>query len=148
MATDSDGNIAGCGFPVTVREGQRCPQGQGYWKNHPDAWRVASLILGMQTYSQQELLAVLGAAVGTGKRADASLILAKQLIAALLSTANDASPAPICAVVAAAQQLLTGYAGKLPYGVDVSTPAGQAMVGQARALGNYNEGGLSLSCEP
>jgi len=147
-ATDRDANIAGCGFPVTVREGHRCPQGQGYWKNHLDAWRVGSLSLGLQTYSQQELLALLGAAVGTGRRADASLILAKQLIATLLSTASDASPAPICGVVSAAQQLLGGYAGKLPYGVDVSSPAGQAMVGQARALDNYNQGGLLASCVP
>jgi hypothetical protein len=49
-------------------------------------------------------------AVGTGKRADASLILVKQLIATLLSTVNDASAAPICGVVAAAQQSLTGFA--------------------------------------
>jgi len=50
------------------------------------------------------------------------------LIAALLNSASDSSPAAICSAVSVAQQLLGGYAGKLPYGIDVSSPDGQAMV--------------------
>jgi hypothetical protein len=32
------------------------PLGQGFWKNHPDAWPVTSLTLGSQTYTQADLL--------------------------------------------------------------------------------------------
>ena len=58
-----------------------CPQPQGYWKNNPNAWPVNSLTLGSQTYTKTELLRILRTSVGTGPRADASLILADQLLA-------------------------------------------------------------------
>jgi hypothetical protein len=67
----------GAGAPAT------CPLGQGFWKNHPDAWPVSCLTLGRQTYSQTELLRLLDTPV----RGDASLILAHQLIAAKLTMA-------------------------------------------------------------
>src|SRR5215212_2631059 len=64
----------------------RCPLSQGYWRTHPAAWPVTTLVLGnsanaAHTYSQRELLAIFDA----NAKKDASLILADQLIAAKLN---------------------------------------------------------------
>jgi hypothetical protein len=48
------------------------------------------LMLSSQTYTKTELLMILRTAIGTGPKADASLILADQLIAAKLNIANGA----------------------------------------------------------
>src|SRR5262249_39117711 len=79
-----------------VQPPNRCPQGQGFWKNHPGAWPVISLTLGSQTYTQAELLALFD----TPPRGDASVILAHQLIAAKLNIANGSNPAPISSTIA------------------------------------------------
>src|SRR5262249_11815529 len=41
-----------------------CPLTQGYWKNHPNAWPVNSLMLGSQSYTKAELLAILNTPSG------------------------------------------------------------------------------------
>jgi hypothetical protein len=122
----------------------RCPLGQGFWKNHPEAWPVSSLTLGSQTYSQTELLTLLNTPV----RGDASLILADQLIAAKLNLANGADPTPISATIADADRLLSGFTGKLPYHVPPSSATGQAMVDDATVLESYNNGELTPECTP
>jgi len=120
-----------------------CPQGQGFWENHPEAWPVTSLTLGSQTYTQAELLALFD----TPPRGDASLILADQLIAAKLNIANGADPTPISATIADADRLLSSFTGKLPYHVPPSA-TGQAMVNDATALESYNNGELTPACTP
>lgn len=119
-----------------------CPAGQGFWKNHSNAWPVTSLTLGGQTYSQAELLALLNQPGG----GDASMILAVQLIAAKLSIANGSDPAPIRAAGAAADTLLRGFTGKLPYNVKPSTSVGQSMTQTANTLESFTEGGLTPQC--
>jgi YVTN family beta-propeller protein len=121
-----------------------CPQGQGFWKNHPEAWPVTSLTLGSQTYAQEELLALFD----SPPKGDASLILADQLIAAKLNIANGADPTPISATIADADRLLSGFPGKLPYGVPTSSATGQAMVDDASVLETYNNGELTAECTP
>src|SRR5205823_6014211 len=76
-----------------------CPQPLGYWKNNPDAWPVNSLTLGSQIYLKTELLIILNTPIGSGKNADASLILADQLIAAKLNVANGSDPAPVSSTI-------------------------------------------------
>jgi hypothetical protein len=119
-----------------------CPLTQGFWKNHPGAWPVNSLMLGSQTYTKTELLNILG----TPSDGDASLILAKQLIAAKLNIANGSDPAPISSTIADADSLLSMFSGKLPYNVDPSTPIGQKMVRKAHRLDRYNNGLLTPGC--
>jgi hypothetical protein len=71
--------------------GGSCTYTQGYWRNHPDAWPVASLILGTVTYQGGELMAILdNPAQGNGL-----VILAHQLIAAKLNIANGADPSAV-----------------------------------------------------
>jgi len=121
-----------------------CPLGQGFWKTHPEAWPVTSLILGSQTYSQTELLTLLNTPIA----GDASLILADQLIAAKLNLANGADPTPISAAITDADRLLSGFPGKLPYHVPPSSATGQAMVNDATVLESYNNGELTPECTP
>jgi hypothetical protein len=122
----------------------QCPAGQGSWKNNLDAWPVSSLVLGGQTYTKPELVSLLNSS-GSG---DASAILAAQLIAAKLNIAHYSNPAPIAATVTAADGLLQGYSGKLPYNIKPSTPAGKAMTAAASTLDNYNQAVLTPGCLP
>jgi hypothetical protein len=119
-----------------------CPQGQGYWKNHPDAWPVNMLALGSQTYTKTELLRILNTPVG----GDASLILADQLIAAKLNIANGTNGTPVSSTIADADAVLSLFTGKLPYGVKPNTTNGQRMVHDAGTLESFNKGALTPGC--
>ncbi len=119
-----------------------CPKTQGFWKTHAEAWPVSSLTLGSQTYTQAELLTILR----TPTRGDASLILARQLIAAKLNVANGADPTPVNATIAHADALFTSFSGKLPYGVGASSVTGQAMTADGEALDDYNNGTQTANC--
>ena len=119
-----------------------CPLSQGFWKTHSEAWPVNSLTLGSQNYSQAELLALLEAPV----QGDASLILAKQLIAAKLNIANGSNPAPVSGTITDADALLSGFVGKLPYGVKPSSSVGHSMTADAGVLDSYNNRALTPDC--
>ena len=122
--------------------GGQCPLSQGFWKNHPNDWSITSLTLGGQTYTQAEVLTILH----TPPSGDASLILAHQLIAAKLNAENGADMAPAAAFIAQGDALLSGYGGKLPYGVAPSSGDGQAMVSAGGALDSFNNGQLTTNC--
>ncbi len=119
-----------------------CPRSQGYWKNHPAAWPVESLELGCQSYSKTELLTILN----TPPRGDASLILAKQLIAAKLNIENGSDPGPVAGTIESADELLCGFSGKLPYRVRTYILSGHQMVRRARVLDAYNNRWLTPNC--
>jgi hypothetical protein len=110
--------------------GGSCTFTQGYWKNHPDAWPVTSLTIGGVTYSEADLLAIFAMDPGS----DASLILAHQLIAAMLNQAAAANPpAAVTQALGSAQAWMAANKdadGRLPYG----TPPGSAAANQATAL--------------
>jgi hypothetical protein len=131
------------GLSCTPPPTTQCPHGQGYWKNHSTAWPVTSLTLGSQTYSQTELLKLLSSPT-TG---DASLTLARQLIAAKLNIAAGVSGQPVATTVADADQRLSAFTGKLPYQVKPSSSAGKALVKAADTLEDFNEGELTLQCQ-
>jgi hypothetical protein len=132
-----------------VQSSAPCPQPQGYRKNNPDAWPVNMLTLGNQSYTESQLLIILKTPVGTGPKADASLILADQLIAAKLNVANGADePDPVPATISDADSLLSGFSGMLPYHVKPSTTTGQQMVNDAATLESFNKGFLTPVCSP
>jgi hypothetical protein len=124
----------------------QCPLPQGYWKNNPDGW-LTSVSLGDETYNQAELLVILNTSTGTGKNDDASLILADQLIAAKLNIANGSDPTPISDTIAAADDLLATFTGKLPHHVGPSSASGLQMTILAALLEQYNKG-LLTGCTP
>lgn len=118
-----------------------CVRGQGYWKNHPEAWPVTELQLGNVTYTQQQLLDILHQPV----RGNGLVLLAHQLIATELNIANGTDPSCIQQTIDEANALIgdlvippigTGYLAPR----DVSALAG--------LLGQYNEGMLCApACE-
>ena len=99
-------------------------------------------MLGSQTYTKAELLAILNTPI----RGDASLILAKQLIAAKLNIAAGSDPTPISSTITHADSLLAMFRGKLPYHVAPSSNIGQKMVSDGNTLDNYNNGRLTPGC--
>lgn len=130
--------------PVCSEEPRQfiCPRSQGYWKTHPGEWPVESIELGCETYTKDEARVILWTPV----RGDASLILAKQLIAAKLNIENGSDPAPVSDVIDSADELLCAFSGRLPYRVRPFTSEGQEMIEYARILDRYNNGWLTPSC--
>jgi len=107
---------------------------------------VNSLMLGSQTYTKTELLKILKTPIGTGPRADASLILADQLIAAKLNIANGVDGTPVTSTITDADAVLSLYTGKLPYRVRTNSTNGHRMVNDATTLESFNKGALTAGC--
>ena len=105
-------------------------------------------MLGSQTYTKTELLRILRTSTGSGTKADASLILADQLIAANLNIANGADGTPVNSTILDANAVLGLYSGSLPYHVRTNTTNGHRMVNDANVLNNYNNGLLTSGCTP
>ena len=126
----------------------KCPQPQSYWRINPEVWPSSTLTLGAQTYSAAELMTILQTPVGSGPKANASLILADQLIAAKLNVANGSDPAPVAAAISTADGLLSGFSGKLPYKVKPSSAVGKKLTAAASALESYNLLQLTPNCRP
>jgi hypothetical protein len=123
-ATDQTGMASSCSFNVTITTGNKCPQAQGYWKKHTDVWAVSSLTLGGVPYDKNRLIGILNSS-STG---DASIILAKAEIGALLNLANGSSPVPACGAIADADSALNGCA--VPCMIGPKTVTGQSMNGK------------------
>lgn len=119
-----------------------CTLTQGYWKNHEEAWPVASLTLGAVSYTAAQLDALLG----TPTTGDASLILVHQMIAALLNVANGADvPLDVDAALASAQQWMQSRAdsdGRLPYGTQSGSESHTQATSIAGTLADFNEGSI------
>lgn len=120
----------------------RCPKLQGYWKNNPTQWPVSSLTLGGTSYTENQLLTILGNPGGS----DASVILGVQLIAAKLDVANGSDPTAIRTAANTADTLLTGLS--IPAQVKTSSQLGNAMTQAATTLANYTNGQLTRGCTP
>jgi hypothetical protein len=141
-ATDQAGLTASCSFNVTVTAGNKCPHAQGYWKSHSSLWPVSSLTLGSVTYNKTQLLSILN----NSSTGDASVILARAEIAALLSLANGSNPVPICGTIADADGALDG--STVPAKIGPKTATGQRMISDANTLDNYDNGKLTTGCTP
>jgi len=136
-----------CSFTVTVDLcTTNCPLTQGFWKNHPHAWPVSTLELGTVSYTEAQLLNILQTSPGSGNGADASLILAHQLIAAKLNLANGSDPCPILSIIAAADALIDSHTIPIVPQITPSSTVGAQMVALASALDSYNEGLLTPNC--
>jgi hypothetical protein len=138
--TDAAGNVgtAHCSVTVNPPTGNACGLTWGYWKNHLSAWPVTSLTLGSQVYSQSELIVILGLPVA----GDASINLAHQLIAAKLNVLNGTNPATAGTNITDADNLLSQFAGKLPYNVPSASAVGTQMTAVSGNLDDFNSDGL------
>lgn len=134
------GGSVGSGGAGGGDEDPGCTRTQGYWKNHVDAWPVASLSVGQANYSKDELVGLFM----TETAGDASLILGDQMFAALLNQAAGAAvPSAIANALSAAQYWMTiqkDADGRLSYGISPSSTDGSAAVALSAVLDDFNSG--------
>jgi cysteine-rich repeat protein len=110
-----------------------CTFTQGYWKNHPEAWPVASLKLGTVTYTKDQLIAILKTPV----KGNGLIQLSHQLIAAKLNIAAGAADADIKVTIEAADKLI----GALVIGeAELDTNKTSELNGKLDAFNNGNIG--------
>ena len=111
----------------------------GYWKNHPEAWPVATLTLGGTVYTKAQLLTILG----ESKSKDISYALAAQLIAAKLNVLVGADASCISATITSADAWVAAN------GIGTGVTGSSAAWGTGEPLKNrldaYNNG---LLCAP
>ncbi len=79
-------------------------------------------------------------------RRGASLRLAHSLIAAKLNIGNGSDAALIGSTILQADIALSGFQGKLPYSVPMSSDAAQPMLAAAAALDAFNSTQMRLDC--
>jgi hypothetical protein len=79
------------------------PHTIGYWKNHPEAWPVSSLTICGNSLTQGDAIGVLA----VPPRGDVTIIMAKQLIAAMLNVAVGNS----CPLIPSAEAWLCSHGG-------------------------------------
>jgi hypothetical protein len=77
-------------LPVKAQAQEDCTLTQGYWKTHPEAW-PDMLTVGGDAYAREDLIGLLA----TPPKGDATYILAKQLITAMLNVLNGADAASV-----------------------------------------------------
>jgi uncharacterized delta-60 repeat protein len=119
-----------------------CPRSYGYWRTHPEKWPISLLTLGSQSYGSAELVALLHHPA----KGDASVLLARELIAAKLNLATGSGSEGLSGVVAVADGLLSRYPGRLPYEVSPSSQAGREMVRVAGSLASTTNRGARPGC--
>lgn len=110
-----------------------CTFTQGFWKNHAESWPVASLTLGGVSYTQAQLLAILGEPA----RGNGLVILAHQLIATLLNAENGADTSDVSAALASAHALI-GSLVVPPVGGGHLSPGSASSI--AQQLDDFNNG--------
>jgi len=100
-----------CRVEAEPGDGGVCPRTPGYWKNHPDAWPVESLVIGGVTYDMEELMNLLDNRTPEGERASRDMLvkLAKFLVAAKLSLLSGAEPCDIGETVEEADEFLEDH---------------------------------------
>lgn len=119
---------------TSTLQGQNCTYTQGYWKNHPGAWPVASLMLGTVNYTQAQLLQILNQPVaGNGL-----ISLAHQLIATKLNIAQGALATPLVNSTIAAADAQIGALVVPPIGGGSLSPGSTS--GKTQILDDFNQG--------
>lgn len=100
--TSSNSSNSGDFQDTSDNEHNTCVHSMGFWKNHPSSWPVTTLTLGTVTYTQAQLLQILGQPAG----GNALVIIGHQQIAAKLNIANGADPTLISSAVASADAFI------------------------------------------
>jgi hypothetical protein len=99
------------------------------------------LTIGGVSYSETQAIALLDTPPG----GDASLILAHQLIAAMLNAgAGAGTPPSVSAALSQAQAWMSANGSTLPFGVSASSTAGAQATTLSDALDTYNNGGAGV----
>jgi hypothetical protein len=110
----------------------------GYWKNHPDAWPVSSILVGGKSYTTDEAIYWLGR---VGK--DKTTTMFAALVPAMLNVMIGNDGSCVNAAIAAGNVWMTTY----PVGSNVAASSYAWSIGQPtqQTLDAYNNG---LLCAP
>jgi hypothetical protein len=111
----------------------------GYWKNHPEAWPVDSLVIGGVSYSKAQVLAIMDQPDG-----DKTYTLFRALVAARLNLLAGAESSCVAGTISLADAWLATY-GPPGSGVRASSYAWRVGEPLYRTLDNYNNG---MMCAP
>ena len=111
----------------------------GYWKNHPEAWPVQTIVVGNVTYTKAQAIALLEQ---VGK--DKTLTMFSSLVPAMLNVAIGNDGSCVSSTIAQAQEWMKAYG---PAGKNVAASSDAWKIGEPlhRLMDNYNNGML---CAP
>ena len=111
----------------------------GYWKNHPEAWPVASITVGGVTYTKEQAIAWLSATGG-----DKTITMFSSLVPAKLNVIIGNDSSCVASTIESADAWMAQYG---PVGRKVHAASLAWKVGEPhhRAMDNYNNGML---CAP
>ena len=112
-----------------------CPRTPGYWKNHPNAWPVDSVIIGGITYAKEEAIGIMNTPPG----GDMTYVMFNHLVAAKLNVANGCVSSCIEDTIQDADDWMETY-GPVGSGVSASSPAWQEGEPLKDTLDQYNNG--------
>ena len=110
----------------------------GYWKNHPEAWPVSSIVVGGNTYTKAQAIAWLGK---VGK--DKTTTIFASYVAAWLSVEIGNDPSCVASAMASADGWLAAH--PVGSGVAGSSAAWQTAEPWHQTMDAYNNG---LLCAP
>jgi hypothetical protein len=119
-----------------------CPVPADFWLADGVDWPVNGLQLGVQFYTQAQIIDLLRAATGD----DASLIMAFELVAAKLNIANGSDPIAVRNALLAGDRLLADYNIRLPYAIGLDGQAARLMLDNTTVLEFYNSRQLTPIC--
>lgn len=109
--TDAQQSFTGANFLLNctgdippIPGGDCAPRTPGYWKNHPEAWPVATLTIGGVTYTKAQVLEMMDDRGG-----DRSMTVFYHLVATMLNVACGAEASCITATMAAANAWLAQH---------------------------------------
>jgi hypothetical protein len=132
-----DGRATDFGFHTSVVQspGTGTP---GYWKNHPEAWPVSSIVVGGQTYTKAQAIAWLGK---VGK--DKSTTMFSSLVPAMLNILIGNDGSCVNGTIAAANTWMAAH----PVGSNIAGGSAAWAAGEPLhiTMDNYNNG---LLCAP
>jgi len=111
----------------------------GYWKNHPEAWPVETIVVGGVSYTKEQAIAILNQ---VGK--DKTITMFSSLVPAMLNVmvGNDSSCVQTTIDAANAWMATSGPVGSGVHAASVAWKLGEPL---HRHMDNYNNGGL---CAP
>ncbi|RNC67961.1 MAG: hypothetical protein ED859_12155 [Desulfuromonadales bacterium] len=116
-----------------------CVRSPGYWKNHPEAWPVQTIIIGGHTYTKNEAIAIMDKPVA----GDKTYTMFPALVSAKLNVLSGANATCIADTIAAADSWMFKY----PVGSGVKGDSDAWKMGEPlyMKLDQYNNGYLCAS---
>ena len=126
---------------MTCGEAPAAPgvEGHGYWKNHPDAWPVDSLVIGNRTFSKTQILYFMR----LPEMGDKTKHLFRELVAAKLNVAAGNDDSCIKDTITAVDACLARF--PVCSGLRASSLTWKKISTAVKRLSDYNEGML---CAP